>query len=105
MGITCTAKHTSKRDITIFLLVTMQLCNIIFVNILEGAYRIANICFLFGKYEGLRSEILTEFSFIITVEECRFFPDFIDMFHTFTAKGFSETSPVTHLNKHIFQSQ
>ena len=25
--------------------------------------------------------------------------------NTFTAKGFSETSPVMHLNKHIFRSQ
>ena len=28
-----------------------------------------------------------------------------DFFNTFTAKGFSETSPVMHLNKHIFRSQ
>ena len=27
------------------------------------------------------------------------------VFNTFTAKGFSETSPDIHLNKHIFQSQ
>ena len=27
------------------------------------------------------------------------------IFNTFTAKGFSETSPVLHLNKHIFRSQ
>ena len=26
-------------------------------------------------------------------------------FNTFTAKGFSGTSPVMHLRKHIFQSQ
>ena len=28
-----------------------------------------------------------------------------DQFNTFTAKGFSETSAVMNLNKHIFQSQ
>ena len=29
----------------------------------------------------------------------------IQIFNTFTAKGFSETSPVMHLSKHIFRSQ
>ena len=29
----------------------------------------------------------------------------IDIINTFTAEGFSDTSPLMHLNKHIFQSQ
>ena len=28
-----------------------------------------------------------------------------DLFNTFTAKGFSGTSPIMHLSKHIFQRQ
>ena len=29
----------------------------------------------------------------------------IRIINTFTARGFSETSPVMHLNKHIFRNQ
>ena len=36
--------------------------NIIFVNILRGAYRNADICFLFEEYESLRRGICSEFS-------------------------------------------
>ena len=35
---------------------------------------------------------------------CRF-QEFSGLVNTFTAKGFSETSLVMHLNKHIFRSQ
>ena len=45
---------------------------IIFVNILQWAYRNTDICFLFEKYESVQSEICSEFSFTMAVEECRF---------------------------------
>ena len=32
---------------------------IIFLSIMQVAYRIANVCFLFGKYESLKSEIFS----------------------------------------------
>ena len=40
----------------------------------------------------------------IKVLFCRFH-QFLGLVNTFTAKGFSETSPVIHLNKHILRSQ
>ena len=45
-----------------------------------GIYRNGDICFHFGKYESLWSEIYSEFSLRTTAEECKFFPDFLNLF-------------------------
>ena len=37
--------------------------------------------------------------------EDKYFISLFAHFNTFTAKGYSETSPVMHLNQHIFWSQ
>ena len=70
---------TSKEQSDYLLTGKMLQHTIIFVNILQWAYRNLEICFLFGKYESLRREISAEFSFKTMVEECRFSPDFPDI--------------------------
>ena len=71
---------TSKEQSDSYLLTGKMLQHtIIFVNILQLAYRNLEICFLFGKYESLRREICAEFSFKTMVEECRFSSDFPDI--------------------------
>ena len=52
---------------------------IIFGKILQRAYPTTENCFLFGKYESLRIEICSEFSFKTMLEECKISPYFSEI--------------------------
>ena len=64
--LTCVTKHAKRDD---YFLTSKSA-----VNVLQGAYRNADICFLFGKQESLRNETCSEVLFTPSVEECKFFP-------------------------------
>ena len=52
MRLTCVTKHAKRDD---YFLTSKSA-----VNVLQGAYRNADICFLFGKQESLRNETCSE---------------------------------------------